>query len=95
MCTLQFNVDGEFITDLSREWFYVEGKGYDKCIELLNSCMSGTDETKDQIRRHAEDLLLGRAALKGSTREGSYHLEIYGPESEEKRMGYCGRAKES
>lgn len=88
MCTLQFNVDGEFITDLSREWFYVEGKGYDKCIELLNSCMSGTDETKDQIRRHAEDLLLGRAALKGSTREGSYHLEIYGPESEEKMPEY-------
>ena len=26
MCTLQFSVDGEFITDLSREWFYVEGK---------------------------------------------------------------------
>lgn len=45
MCTLQFSVDGEFITDLSREWFYVEGKGYDKCMDLLESSMSGTDET--------------------------------------------------
>lgn len=65
MCTLQFSVDGEFITDLSREWFYVEGKGYDKCMDLLESSMSGTNETKEQIIRHAEDLLLGRAALKG------------------------------
>lgn len=84
----QFDIEGEYLTSLAREWFYVEGKGYDKCIELLNSCMSGTDETKDQIRRHAEDLLLGRAALKGSTREDSYHLEIYGPGSEEKMPEY-------
>ena len=84
----QFDIEGEYLTSLAREWFYVEGKGYDKCIELLNGCMSGTDETKDQIRRHAEDLLLGRAALKGSTREDSYHLEIYGPGSEEKMPEY-------
>ena len=84
MCTLQFNVDGEFITDLSREWFYVEGKGYDKCMDLLESSMYGTDETKEQIIRHAEDLLLGRAALKGNTGDGTYHLEIYPPENEEK-----------
>ena len=88
MCTLQFSVDGEFITDLSREWFYVEGKGYDKCMDLLESSMSGTDETKEQIIRHAEDLLLGRAALKGNTRDGTYHLEIYPPEEEEKMPEY-------
>lgn len=81
---LQFNVNGEWITDLVREWFYLEGKGYDKCIEILNSSMSGTDETKEQIRRHGEDLLLGRAALKGNTGDGTYHLEIYPPENEEK-----------
>lgn len=84
MCILQFNVDGEFITDLSREWFYVEGKGYDKCMDLLESSMHGTDETKEQIIRHAEDLLLGRAALKGNTGDGTYHLEIYSPENEKK-----------
>lgn len=86
--TLQFDIDGEYLTSIAREWFYIDGKGYDKCIELLNSCMSGTDETKEQIRRHAEDLLLGRAALKGSTREGSYHLEIYEPGSEEEMPEY-------
>lgn len=84
MRTLQFSADGEFITDISREWFYVEGKGYDKCMDLLESSMSGTDETKEQIIRHAEDLLLGRAALKGDTGDGTYHLEIYPPENEEK-----------
>lgn len=82
--TLQISVDGEWLTDLAREWFYLESKGYDKCIELLDSSMSGTDKTKEQIRRHAEDLLLGRAALKGSTADGTYHLEIYSPEEEEK-----------
>lgn len=82
--TLQISVDGEWLTDLAREWFYLEGKGYDKCIELLDSSMSGTDKTKEQIRRYAEDLLLGRAALKGSTADGTYHLEIYSPEEEEK-----------
>lgn len=82
--TLQISVDGEWLTDLAREWFHLEGKGYDKCIELLESSMSGTDKTKEQIRRHAEDLLLGRAALKGSTADGTYHLEIYSPEEEEK-----------
>lgn len=83
-CKLQFNISGEWITGLVREWFYLEGKGYDKCIEILNDCMSGTDETKEQIRRHAEDVLLGRAALKGNTADGSYHLEIYSPEHQEK-----------
>lgn len=82
--TLQISVDGEWLTDLAREWFYLEGKGYDKCIELLDSSMSGTDKTKEQIRRYAEELLLGRAALKGSTADGTYHLEIYSPEEEEK-----------
>lgn len=67
-CKLQFNISGEWITGLVREWFYLEGKGYDKCIEILNDCMSGTDETKEQIRRHAEDVLLGRAATNENNR---------------------------
>ena len=50
-CKLQFNISGEWITGLVREWFYLEGKGYDKCIEILNDCMSGTDETKVDYRR--------------------------------------------
>lgn len=80
---LSFGINGEFLTNVVREWFYLEGKGYDKCIELLKQCMKGTDETEAEIRRHAEDILLGRAGLAGNTRDGSYHLEIYAPEDEE------------
>lgn len=80
---LNFSINGEWLTEVAREWFYLEGKGYDKCIEFLKPCMSGTNETEAQIRRHAEDLLLGRAGLVGDTGDGSYHLEIYAPGDEE------------
>ena len=45
--------------------------------------MTGTDTPEAQIRRYAEDILLGRAALKGSTAAGTYHLETYEPGEEE------------
>lgn len=61
-CKLQFNISGEWITGLVREWFYLEGKGYDKCIEILNDCMSGTDETKEQIRRRPNKERMGTAS---------------------------------
>lgn len=80
---LTFSVQGEFITNIAREWFYLEGKPFDKVMELLMDCMSGTDETEAQIKRHAEDILLGRAALKGNTGDGTYHLVVYDPGEEE------------
>ena len=80
---LTFSVQGEFITNMAREWFYLEGKPFDKVMELLMDCMSGTDETEAQIKRHAEDILLGRAALKGNTGDGTYHLVVYEPGEEE------------
>ena len=80
---LTFSVQGEFITNIAREWFYMEGKPFDKVMELLMDCMSGTDETEAQIKRHAEDILLGRAALKGNTGDGTYRLVVYEPGEEE------------
>ena len=80
---LTFSVQGEFITNIAREWFYLEGKPFDKVMELLMDCMSGTDETEAQIKRHAEDILLGRAALKGNTGDGTYRLVVYEPGEEE------------
>lgn len=41
--------------------------------------MTGTDTPKAQIRRYAEDILMGRAELKGNTADGTYHLETYEP----------------
>lgn len=36
-------------------------------METLKDCMTGTDASEARIRRYAEDILLGRAALKGNT----------------------------
>lgn len=80
---ISLDVHGEFVTQLAREWFYTGEKSYEKTIELLMDCMSGTDTPEEQIRRYAEDILIGRAALKGNTAAGTYHLETYEPGEEE------------
>lgn len=80
---ISFDIHGEFITQLAREWFYTGEKSHEKVIEILMDSMTGTDTPEAQIRRYAEDILLGRAALKGSTAAGTYHLETYEPGEEE------------
>lgn len=82
--TISFGITGEFLTTIAREWFYLEGRDYEKVIQLLMDGMSGTETPEKTIRRYAEDILLGRAALKGSTVDGTYHLEIYEPDEQEK-----------
>ena len=84
---LSFNVYGEYITQIAREWFYYGEKSLDEIIELLMDSMSGTDAPEAQLRRYAEDILIGRAVLKGSTAAGTYHLEVYGPGEEEPMLG--------
>lgn len=80
---ISFDIHGEFITQLAREWFYTGEKSHEKVIEILMDSMTGTDTPEAQIRRYAEDILLGRADLKGSTAAGTYHLETYEPGEEE------------
>ena len=75
--TLCFSVQGEFITNLAREWLFYEGKDLDKIIDLLESCMCGTDMAEKKIRRYAEDILIGRAELKGDTAAGTFHMVTY------------------
>lgn len=91
---ISFDVHGEFITQLAREWFYTGEKSHEKVIELLMDSMSGTDTPEEQIRRYAEDILIGRAALKGSTAAGTYHLETYEPGEEEQLPGNMNIWKE-
>lgn len=79
---VSFNVQGEFMTQMAKEWFYCENRGYDKVMELLFSCMEGTEQSEKEIRRLAEDILLGRAALVGNTRDNSYHMEVYEPDEQ-------------
>ena len=80
---LTFGITGEFITRITREWFYSGEKSMEKIMETLKDCMTGTDASEARIRRYAEDILLGRAALKGNTADGTYHLERYEPGEEE------------
>lgn len=80
---LTFDVQGEFITQWTREAFYSGEKSFEKIMETLILCMVNEDVPEAQTRRYAEDILLGRAALKGSTAAGTYHLEIYEPGEEE------------
>lgn len=79
---LSFNIQGEFITKLAREWLFYEGKGYEKVMDLLLSCMGGTDMEPEKLKRYAEDVLLGRAKFSGSTADGSFHMTVYEPEEQ-------------
>ena len=81
--TLSFGITGEFITQITREWFYSGEKSIGKIMEILADSMTGTDTPEAQIRRYAEDILMGRAALKGNPADGTYHLETYGAGEEE------------
>ena len=81
--TLSCGFTGEFITQIARECFYSGEKSIEKVMEILKGCMTGTDASEAWIRRYAEDILLGRAALKGNTADGTYHLETYEPGEEE------------
>lgn len=40
---LRFKVEGEFITNLARSWFWEENREYDICAELIGSCIQTED----------------------------------------------------
>ena len=48
--TLSFNIQGEFITRLAREWLFYEGKDIELVMNLLLSCMSGTDMKPEELK---------------------------------------------
>lgn len=91
---LTFDVQGEFITQWTREALYSGEKSFEKIMETLMLCMVNEDVPEAQTRRYAEDILLGRAALKGSTAAGTYHLEVYEPGEEEQLTGKMNIWKE-
>lgn len=72
-----FNIEGKFITQLAREWMFCEGREFEKVMDLLLSCMGGTNQSEKTLRRLAEDVLLGRAELSGNTAEGTFCLTTY------------------
>lgn len=45
---ISFDIHGEFITQLAREWFYTGEKSHEKVIEILMDSMTGTDTPEAQ-----------------------------------------------
>lgn len=75
--TVTFSVEGEFITRLAREWMFCEGREFEKVMDLLLSCMGGTEMSEKELRRRAEDVLIGRAEFSGNTANGTFCMTAY------------------
>lgn len=72
------NVEGEFITETARDWFYKEGKSYQKCLDFLLSCMTVPGQPKEQLIQFSEEILLLKAKLVGNISYGTYGI-CYSP----------------
>lgn len=74
---MTFSIEGEFITRLAREWMFCEGREFEKVMDLLLSCMGGTEMSEKELRRRAEDVLIGRAEFSGNTANGTFCMTAY------------------
>ena len=71
---VSFTVTGAFVTKTAREWFWEEGKPWEKVEEFLLACMCGTDKSREELVALARDVVLGRAKFIGDTADGSYAM---------------------
>ena len=70
--SLTFSIEGSFITRTAREWFYYEHKPYKIVEELLLSCMCGTDIPIEELKRMAQEVILGRAEFQGNSGDDTF-----------------------
>lgn len=87
------SIAGDYLTETARDWFYKEGKTYDKCIRFLANRFSAINQSKEQSIKLAEDILLLKARIENSRESGicqikygfdEYDLRAYMPESIDK-----------
>lgn len=71
---LAFNISGEYITTLARQWFYDEKKPFEKVKELLLSCMCGTSISKKTLNTYVEDILKFKRKFIGNTEDNTFRL---------------------
>lgn len=71
---LCFNVEGEFITQTARDWFYKERRPFEKVQELLLSCMCGTNIAKETLKEYAEDIIKFKRKFIGNTADDTFCL---------------------
>lgn len=60
-----WKVDGAFICDLARTWFWDEDKPYEKCEELVLTCLAGNDLSEYELKLIAQEIIEGRKKLVG------------------------------
>lgn len=62
---LHFSISGEFVTDLSRQWFWDEDRGFDVAAELLANCLVSDEITDEERNNIIVQILEGRKKLCG------------------------------
>lgn len=72
--SLSFSIAGGFVTQTAREWFWLEHKPWPVVEEFLLSSMTGTEQTEEELKALARDVVFGRAQFIGNTGDGSYAL---------------------
>ena len=65
MGSVNFQIEGEFVCDLARVWFWDEGREYSKCEELLLSCLVTDQITLEEKKKIVVEILEGRKKLVG------------------------------
>ena len=61
---LTWQIEGEFITDLARTWFWNENRPYKDSEELIKSCISSAT-SKEEYKNIALDIIEGRKKFVG------------------------------
>lgn len=88
---ISFDIHGEFITQLAREWFYTGEKSHEKVIEILMDSMTGNEGGINMAVRTQPDALKVFAAIAMivNSREDSAKVKLTSvtrkTEKEEKR----------
>lgn len=65
METCTFKVDGEFICKTARSWLWEEEYPYEKCEELLLSCLVTDEISEEEKKKIVVEILEGRKILCG------------------------------
>lgn len=73
--SLHFTVEGEFITNISREKLFLE-KDLGSALRILRSSLVSDELSSDEQLMLCLQILNGDAAIKGNSGDGSYHVEI-------------------
>jgi hypothetical protein len=72
--TLHFNILGDWVTDTARSWLYEEKRPYEKVLDFLLSSMEGSTLSREELRKFANDILVGKKRLTGSTIDNTYGM---------------------